>query len=138
MIYFFRKCQNPHPMPDPPPHGLDIDRCITVIFERDAKENRAKKKVSRAHLFLAFFRVTHDRLRQIKTIRSLHFTQIFMAEILSTLFAKRAGFCLTLKTGDMKIAQNLCSRIDSLTTKQTDAESFKFVSSMIFSSLYHY
>ena len=25
---FFRKCQNPHPIPDPPPLGLDTDRCI--------------------------------------------------------------------------------------------------------------
>ena len=28
---FFRKCQNLHPMPDPPPPlGLDTDRCITA------------------------------------------------------------------------------------------------------------
>ena len=29
LILFFRKCQNPHPIPDlPPPLGLDTDRCI--------------------------------------------------------------------------------------------------------------
>ena len=34
LIFFFRKCQNLHPMPDPPPPpppGLDTDRCITVF-----------------------------------------------------------------------------------------------------------
>ena len=30
LIIFFRKCQNPHPMPDPHPLGLDIDRCINA------------------------------------------------------------------------------------------------------------
>ena len=30
LIFFFKKCQNPHPMPDPPPLGLDTDRCIRV------------------------------------------------------------------------------------------------------------
>ena len=31
LIIFFRKCQNPHPMPDlpPTPLGLDTDRCIS-------------------------------------------------------------------------------------------------------------
>ena len=31
LIIFFRKCQNPHPMPDPPPPSglIDTDRCIT-------------------------------------------------------------------------------------------------------------
>ena len=28
LIIFFRKCKNPHPIPDPPPLGLDTDRCI--------------------------------------------------------------------------------------------------------------
>ena len=30
LIIFFRKCQNPHlmPKPPPPPIGLDIDRCL--------------------------------------------------------------------------------------------------------------
>ena len=29
---FFRKCQNPHPMPDsPPPLGIDIDRCTKPV-----------------------------------------------------------------------------------------------------------
>ena len=34
LIFFFRKCQNPHPMPDPPPLGLDIDRCITGSIKK--------------------------------------------------------------------------------------------------------
>ena len=37
---FLRKCQNPYPMPDPPPHplGLNIDRYITrvVVFGCDS------------------------------------------------------------------------------------------------------
>ena len=62
LIIFFRKCQNPHPMPDtpppPPPLGLDTDRCIinivfrlvilnylsrrSVYFETDFPVRRAK------------------------------------------------------------------------------------------------
>ena len=31
LIIFVRKCQNPHPMPDPlPPLGIDIDRYINI------------------------------------------------------------------------------------------------------------
>ena len=40
LMIFFRKCQNPHPLPDLPPLGLDIDRCIIwdvfsalIVFE---------------------------------------------------------------------------------------------------------
>ena len=36
LIISFRKCQNPHPMPDPSPLGLDIDRCITSWLLRES------------------------------------------------------------------------------------------------------
>ena len=30
LTFFYGKCQNPHPLPDPPPLGLNIDRCIML------------------------------------------------------------------------------------------------------------
>ena len=60
LIIFFRKCQNPHPMPDPalpPPPGLDIDRCIS----RTPTPQRQWTSVRMAHemkLFTDFYSST--------------------------------------------------------------------------------
>ena len=55
LIIFFRKCQNPHPMSDPP-LGLDSDRCIiirtfSVRFQRQWETDWFNNRVGFVLLF---------------------------------------------------------------------------------------
>ena len=57
MTFFFVKMSNPHPLPDPPSLGVNIDRCITLIglclprpqsLSKGGEENEKKLFVGRA------------------------------------------------------------------------------------------